>query len=88
VISRLPKLTTLDSTPISDKERIEANRVYSSLPAPPAPKILIPEQTESKPQTPPPVDKHTRKKKSPRKKSKDQSKEPIVPALPIFFRRQ
>jgi len=91
IISRMPKLTTLDSTPITDKERMESSRLYSNLPSPKVePANPIPNTSSSSPtNSPKPVEKKGTQKEK-KKKSKGTSKhdhsktESTGLPLPIF----
>jgi len=88
VISRLPGLTCLDSTPITNQERTEGDRLYSTI-SPPTTTVLSPpiayKVTNVNESTTPDVNMHKQKVKKPRKaKSTTESIVASTTLLPIF----
>jgi len=88
VLSRLPKLSTLDSTPVTDKERADALRVYSTLPAPKV-ETTNPISTNNNITNSPKLDdkqkkRHKGKRKKESGKDKTDAAETSILPLPVF----
>lgn len=89
VISRIPRLSTLDSTPITDQERVDALRVYSTLPVPKVeqnytiPTVASPANISNSPK---PTEKQKKTHKGKKKKTEVKAKKSGIGALtlPIF----
>lgn len=70
VISRLPTLTSLDSSPVTETERAEASRMYASLPLPSKPSQVHEDLRAPPPPKPEPVA-PIKKKRKPKNYSAD-----------------